>query len=354
MLGLTKEGASGPGREVIPLTSIRGLAAMWVVALHLVGNLSGRGWIPNPGPIGTNLIRGGDFAVDVFFILSGFILARTYEKRFEVTGFFLNRFARIYPLHVVVLSAMAIGVIGMKAIGLYPGSDTFFSFADLPYYYSLTFIWLGKYGWNGPTWSLCTEQAAYLIFPILQGLAGIFSRWTAVILGSILLCCDFVLFISTGVPVTGMGAVVRGLFGFGAGVLLHKVSAQQVFPEWGAAVCVAAIGVIAWTGTYAFGVFPAAALIVCLSSKGNGVVKRVLSHTWFEQLGLISFSIYLLHDPLLIVAMQVIRRVPALQSTNGAVLFGFTYVVVLLFCSVISYHLLELPARKWIRGFWAR
>ena len=90
--------------QVIPaLTSVRGIAAWWVVLYHFRENLPSRSpeWL-------LALTAHGYLAVDLFFILSGFVLALNYAESFRgslagATNFYQLRFARIYPLHFVML-----------------------------------------------------------------------------------------------------------------------------------------------------------------------------------------------------------------------------------------------------------
>ena len=90
--------------QAIPaLTSIRGIAAWWVVLYHF------REHLPSGCPEWLlALTAHGYLAVDLFFILSGFVLALNYAESLPgdlagATGFYRLRFARIYPLHFVIL-----------------------------------------------------------------------------------------------------------------------------------------------------------------------------------------------------------------------------------------------------------
>ena len=90
------------------LTGIRGVAALWVALLHFQSNPAGAqlGF----GPI----LGGGAVGVDIFFVLSGFILSLKYLpqmalgwNRSSFCEFLVRRFARIYPLHFFTFLAMA-------------------------------------------------------------------------------------------------------------------------------------------------------------------------------------------------------------------------------------------------------
>jgi peptidoglycan/LPS O-acetylase OafA/YrhL len=92
--------------SIIPaLTGIRGIGAVWVMPYHL---------FPGNWPI----IGRGYRGVDLFFILSGFILTYVHWKDFDggyslskYRRFLLLRLARIYPLHIIVLIAFGVAVL---------------------------------------------------------------------------------------------------------------------------------------------------------------------------------------------------------------------------------------------------
>src|SRR5215471_16286209 len=115
-------------KEIVPLTSIRGVAALWVVVFHMYNILVYRHLIQPSTTIVQNLLLGGaNFAVDIFFILSGYILAENYGTISNPGNFFSHRVARVLPLHVVVLSVMAVGIWAMQKLGIHPESEEFFS-----------------------------------------------------------------------------------------------------------------------------------------------------------------------------------------------------------------------------------
>jgi peptidoglycan/LPS O-acetylase OafA/YrhL len=353
-LGISRADArthtTGPG-EIIALTSIRGIAAIWVVVFHLVSNLQHHGWLGQSSRLMSNIIAGGSgFAVDVFFILSGYILVTNYGGKSDSAEFFVHRIARIFPLHVSVLTLMVLGAAAAATFGITPESESFFSWYDLPYHYALIFVWFGMGGWNGPAWSLCVELVAYVTFPAIQRVGRQCPvGWTFVLCG-IMLACDVSLSSTVGFPATGFGAIARGLFGFAGGAMLRLANKERSMPNAIMPASVLAIGLIAGTGTYQLGVIPAAALIAALGSSREGLVTRFMSSRPAYLLGLVSFSIYLIHDPLLIVGMQIVRRLPWLQTSYGSVAFVFVYGLILLVCSAVSWKFIELPARHVIRN----
>ena len=101
--------------DIRPLTSLRFLAALWVVVYLMWPNLA-VGGMPA-------LAAKGYLGVELFFVLSGFILSHVYlqafgEKRFGYKGFLWARIARVYPLHLFTLfGVMALGLAATAASG---------------------------------------------------------------------------------------------------------------------------------------------------------------------------------------------------------------------------------------------
>ena len=86
--------------DLRPITALRFGAAMWVAVYSFWENLAGAGQ--------SGLVAKGYLGVELFFVLSGFILSHVYlaavgEKRFSYRGFLWARIARVYPLHIATL-----------------------------------------------------------------------------------------------------------------------------------------------------------------------------------------------------------------------------------------------------------
>jgi len=128
--------------EILPLTSIRGVAALWVVFGHLIGPISRVLYNSSPpaGRLSTNLAHGDQFAVDIFFVLSGYIMIVAYGTRVDASKFYLHRFARVFPLHIIVLAVAITGFYLLHYQGLQPEA---YSLANLIFYVTLTFVWVG-------------------------------------------------------------------------------------------------------------------------------------------------------------------------------------------------------------------
>ena len=146
--------ASSP--NIRSLTSLRGFAAWWVVLFHFRGILLS--W---SSPEALHVFGCGYVAVDLFFVLSGFVIALNYGALFQNKGlaetpYFLTvRLARIYPLHLFILCVMVITPVGLLLTG----------HANLPARYDPGYFFLSlglvqnwgftnRIAWNDPAWSI--------------------------------------------------------------------------------------------------------------------------------------------------------------------------------------------------------
>lgn len=289
-----------------PLTAIRGVAALAVVMFHLSGSIAGA-W--------PACFADGQFGVDVFFVLSGYILTTVYADMTapEIGRFWVNRIARIFPLHLAVLAALAVGALTLLRSGMTTRDPAFFDPSTLPFHASLTFVWFGlPVGWNAPAWSLSVEWSAYLLFPawlfsvrrLAPGLAGL--------LCAVLAAGAALQLALHGAAVTGGAALARGLLEFAFGTALRLA----VVPRGSAHILALAGG---W----------------------------LLDWPPLVWLGRISYSIYLLHAPLLMVWMK-------LAPTMGLVATSLAFLALLLVLSQLSFQLIEVPARQWLRSALSR
>jgi peptidoglycan/LPS O-acetylase OafA/YrhL len=167
--------------EILPLTSIRSLAAIEVVLMHTLFEMGGKSAEALPGVVTGALTHGG-MAVSFFFVLSGFILAYTYcdnDGRLRGTPrkFWRARFARIYPLYFLGFLIDA-----PRVISFFLASTTSLASAVAKTgiaglaYLTLLQSWHPRVTntWNTPGWSLSTEAFFYATFPALLAIT---RRW---------------------------------------------------------------------------------------------------------------------------------------------------------------------------------
>lgn len=167
--------AFDPKSELPSLTSFRGIAALWVVLYHYVVVYFSQ---LNPSHY-THFAEKGYLAVDLFFMLSGFVLTHVYRRAFSegitkhYKRFLLSRVARLYPLHIMVLllfvaTAMTSRLLEYAATGTFeimPIHGPRSLAALLANLFMLQGLEAGQLSWNYPAWSISAEFAAYLLFP---------------------------------------------------------------------------------------------------------------------------------------------------------------------------------------------
>ena len=307
-------------RASIPsLTGVRGVAALWVFLTHLYGFAARV--LGMPALISSSFLFNGFRGVDLFFVLSGFILMHVHAGDFitisskPLQRFFVTRFFRIYPLNTVILVALVPLVLLAPS---YVAAERAFSDPHFAYrahnlsaagfvqtlllVQSWTILKLGE--WNIVSWTLSAEIFGYMLFP---GLAWLIARelsWRRCIVYALisLLTLTILLFFShhANNNPTGTFGSVRMFFCFVAGICLYRC--YQLAPDyvasWASAVTCLAVAFIAITLLYppapVFDAFGFAALVFGLAYQ-RGPVNRILKSRVALYLGRISFSFYLSH-----------------------------------------------------------
>lgn len=156
------------------LTGVRFVAAAWVLLYHLQVPLHTLGVLGIP--VFADFLRVGRLGVDLFFALSGFILAHTYLERMgpafkaKASGFFLwLRLARIYPVHLVMLVVAGVAVVAQAKVTGEALNRDWLNPWDFLKNLLLVQEWgpAPQRGWNFVSWSLSMEWLAYLCFPFI-------------------------------------------------------------------------------------------------------------------------------------------------------------------------------------------
>lgn len=166
-----------PGAHLPELDGIRGIAVLMVVLLHAIfGIMTPEFQYQVPGPI-YRFVFGGAGGVDLFFVLSGFLIGgilvdhREADNYFKV--FWIRRAARILPVYLLLMATYVVAKhIGQNGA---PWFDEFLMKEPLPLWTYLTFTQnyfmaaegSGGARWVGITWSLAVEEQFYLIFPFV-------------------------------------------------------------------------------------------------------------------------------------------------------------------------------------------
>jgi len=345
------------------LDSLRALAAIGVVAWHYSGHFDAT---PLPSLLAP-AYRRGDLLVDFFFVLSGFVLARAYWNDRRSAKFASNvreRIARMYPLHFVTLSAVA--VMHWMLVN-HLSSPPFVYQCNDAYDFVLNLLLLNRTGlergfsFNGPSWSISTEFVVNVLFLAAIALPRNFVRAGLFVLFAVLFAA-----ILKGDPVNyaALSGAIQDMFrtivGFCCGVALYRVHlhrSPRISPYRGFAdaLAIAAAFALSWyvsegevswllhLAVVAIG-FPA--LIV--GAIHGRMVRWVLTLPPLVFLGTISYSIYLVHFPLQL-AVHLVSVAFLIQMPYGSVFFLVGFFLAVIGLASITYYLIEVPGKKLLR-----
>jgi peptidoglycan/LPS O-acetylase OafA/YrhL len=349
-------GAPADPRADLPaLTGIRGLAAWFVVLYHI--RLGAAPHLPEWADFA---LSKGYLAVDLFFMLSGFVLWLNYSDRLRRDGiraapkYLARRVARVWPLHLFILSLTVIYAAGLAAAG--KSNPDHYPWAELPLHFLLIHNWgfTSALTWNDPSWSISGEAAAYLLFPIVVMGVDWRSRPPAWAIGALLLLAVLLWavmgwggasILDRDIPRFGL---VRALTEFTMGTIVCALW-QRWCPKPGIAAGLSGalmagavlLGVAATAPeTLAVPLFLAGlllALALTAGLPGNPLAARPIHY-----LGEISYSTYLVHF-LLYIAFKILFV--ADPANVPPPLIGL-FLLLTLVASVALYHGVERPAQR--------
>jgi peptidoglycan/LPS O-acetylase OafA/YrhL len=331
-------------RQLPSLTPLRGIAALTVLIHHLAAG-------PHD-PVLPRFFLRGHLGVDLFFMLSGFVLAHVHLQTFlgeiswrTVGAFLWVRFARVYPMHfVVTLVLVAAGGAASLSAG-----DVVANLVLMQVPWHVAII-------NEPSWSLSAELYAYLLFPFLalwlwrrdDRLAGALSFLLLIALEALAVAVSGDLRGASD----GWPALARGLIEFTLGVLAYRsFHDAQRSAWWQSDVALAAV-VAALALAFAYspddGVVVAVFPLLLLAAVGNaGIATRLLNAAPLRRLGDVSYSLYLAQIFAITAAAGVARTsAGAALGLNGLrVLTVFAAFGI----STLFYRCVEVPCRSFLR-----
>ncbi|MEZ5680794.1 MAG: acyltransferase [Erythrobacter sp.] len=354
--------------SVIPqlhqLTGLRGLAAWFVVFYHM--RTAASGLLSSQAMA---VLAKGYLAVDLFFLLSGFVMWLNYGERLREGGwpaarqFWWKRVARIWPLHLLVLGAMmAFAIVLMttgRAAQVYP-------IAELPLHIFLVQNWglTDALSWNHPAWSISTEFAAYLLFPLVVWMLAWERLGTATLVMVACLLLGLLHFVFAFLGLDDLGllipklGLVRCLTEFACGALLCILWQRCASGDGRAGLAAGLLcGALLVTGLAAG--LPETLFVPAAMASGlfalalaDGIITRFLGSWPMRWLGDISYATYLAHFFLFI--LFKILFVGEDGRLGWAGVGGYLFLV--LVASAVLYHGFEKPAQRWVaarapRGF---
>lgn len=337
---------------IYALEGLRGIAALVVSLFH--------GWDSTI----TALFAQGWLCVDLFFVISGFVMAHVYGQLStgaQATSFAIKRIGRLYPLHLATLAGFIACEAALqlaKPLAGMAGHDTNPVTLDLVEGWSLLSNLLLLHGmglpgarvYNNASWSISTELWACALFAVscllFRGRSRMFA-WAA------LSVAGLVIFMSFGeVDSVNSGAYFfRCVYGFFLGALLPSLQGGRASPRPAIVGCMQAAAIAGTVIAFAtvgqvFAVRYVAplvfALLVYSVSFDRGPLASLLRVPVFQLLGRLSYSIYMTHS-LVLVFFNPLGSALAEPCRS---LLNVVYVIVVLGISALTHRWIEEPWRK--------
>ena len=362
--------SSLPAKERIDsLTGLRTLAAAWVVIFHFKDEILK--FFPNLPGFLFHFINTGWLGVDVFFVLSGFVISYNYTRTFAnfsvpvYLRYLWLRLARIYPLHLAVLAAYGLLLLIAARSGNTINNPEDFTVSSLIVFLLLVQAWgFGLDGWNKPAWSITAEWFAYLMFPITRNLTARLNTVGLLMCSLIALALVPVIAgVITGTPAEKFVNLTRIICEFTTGSCLYWLYLQRFAGDWNwslltplsvlavlaVAMLFSSVGVTPFWATLPIG------LMVFALTQNQGVVSAWLSSKVMIFFGQVSFALYMTH----LLTRSLLTRVLKPDSYLDAnilvrlgILLAFFAGITLV--AIVAYLLLEEPARNAMRKFYDR
>lgn len=345
--------------QINPLTGLRFFAAFWLLLYFFQGR------VDIPAGMDIFLIDNGYLGVDLFFILSGFVLAHVYgpqleENRYSHSAFLWARFARVYPLHFVTLFLM----LALFAVAVFTDAKFdagAFAVDHIPYHITLTQAWgfVDGDSWNFPSWSISSEWFAYLSFPLMFMIASKFKNTplSGLFFGFVVFYLFYGIAAFLGTELTNMtweGGVVRIIPSFLGGILLWFLGRKNIVPtKWarsGVLACLVLLLTVGSVGIFPWAVWPLLmGLVFFLAETAkNPSTEMIGSKTWVY-LGEISFAMYMVHLPVDIIYYRVMEKLVNLEGFGLTLLVLAGAILLTIAVAALAHAIVEKPVREYLR-----
>ena len=339
----------------VTLDHWRGLAALAVVMFHAFYP-----WAAQRAPAGLDWLSvvadQGYLGVHLFFVISGYCIAqlawRELRSGRDLPGFLRNRFLRIFPPYLAacfVAAALALAALPFNHAALFSSSS---SVGALPHSMQalLSHALLADHFLDRPTyllvaWTLSWELSFYLLAALLVWLGLRFGTAAVMALGLLVALAGTSPVVAATVPPLAGWAE----FMCGACVLAALVAAQERRATWPWLGAIMLLGIAGFVQSGRIGTLPFAAIFALALFRLHRHDQRLASLPalhWLGSLGVMSYSIYLVHAPFVSASRNLFGRL--VPTEHPIFLIGiFLSILVGLAASLLFFRWFEAPLENW-------
>lgn len=338
---------------------LRGLAALWVVLYHMAeGHHIDTIKATMPSFLFTPIFEWGHLGVAIFFVLSGFVMGLTaYNVVFDrqnALKFIARRLLRLVPpYYFAIVFALFFLFIKAKATGTtYSAPD-----ADILLHHLLFTQGLFNVPYiNVVFWTLCIEVQFYIAFALLLWASDALKQvsnqpqlrfYTMTIISSLALLWPLNLVQTT----LWQGGFIGFWYSFLAGVMVCWASLQkELLLKFTIIFCIGLLLIgLYYQGSFAITASITAAIILFASLKNH--MGNWLNWAWLQWLGVVSYSLYLLHNPVTGASANIVKRI-APAGVAGELMTVTISMMACLVAAQLSYLIIERPSIRlshWVK-----
>jgi peptidoglycan/LPS O-acetylase OafA/YrhL len=334
------------GRYRPDIDGLRAIAVLAVVFYHA----------------GTPFVPGGFVGVDIFFVISGFVIATSLKRdldegRFSIGAFYERRVRRIFPALLLVFAVSFV----VARILLLPDAFTGFaaSLFSASAFYSNVYFWRASGYFDTSahllpllhTWSLAVEEQFYILMPLAIFVIHRFgrSRWTLFLLPIAMASLLLSAYAVETAPKANFFLLPTRAWELLAGVLAALSTLPALTRRFAEIAAATGLALIAYAlvfysettpfpGPSALAPCLGSLLLIVAGSNNQTVVNRQLSFRPLVAVGLISYSLYLVHWPIFVFARYATLRNPTLAESAGLI-------AVSVMAAAVSWRFVEQPFR---------
>lgn len=335
------------------LDGIRGLSIFAVIWHHASGN----------NPFNSQIFTRGYLGVDMFFVLSGFLITfllikeKLKNNKVSLTKFYIRRTLRIFPLYFAFLGFLSLWIV------IKSPEKSSEVLGTLPYYILYISNWIpeGTPQYFHRAWSLAVEEQFYLVWPVLFALLPLL-RATSVIIALVLLITA----LDLGVIEQELSHIIHILLPFRTlllGCLLAIALCNTRCYNFLKTTLTPRPIIIFIVALLLYSIFRVdgpiteinrliihffmVAFLACAVLDENNILKSVLSWRPLQLCGIVSYGIYILHGLFWGVSNSLTKLIPIYSIAESRITFFIIFIIISYSIAFLSFNFFE----KWFLGF---